>query len=160
MWDLDYARSMISSIILLILAAFALVVGGLAWSGRLPGNSIIGLKVKEVRTSREIWNAAHAAAGPLWVFAGLVLLFGGLLAARIDGALSWAIFALSLIFALVLAGAGANMGARMAAAVAPEEESGSCDSDSCGCGSGGCDSETPEVDVEALRAAMRAGEEG
>ncbi|AKK04325.1 SdpI family protein [Corynebacterium epidermidicanis] len=143
---------MIISALLLLLSALALIVGGLAWSRRLPGNSVIGLKVKEVRTSREIWDAAHAAAGPLWVLAGAILGFTGLLTLRIDGALSWTLAALAGIIALVLAGAGANLGAKVATAVAAECEDEGCSSGSCNCGSAPA---APEVDVAALRAAMR-----
>ncbi|MDU0479493.1 SdpI family protein [Staphylococcus chromogenes] len=147
---------MIISALLLVLALFLLIVGGLAWARRLPGNGVIGLKVKEVRTSREIWDAAHAAAGPMWVLAGAVLMFAGLLVTRIEVPLSWILAGLALLATLVFIGAGANMGARVAGALGAASDDGGCSSGSCGCGSGGCGSEAPEVDVDALRAAMKA----
>lgn len=144
--------------ILLLFAAFALFIGGLAWAKRLPGNSYVGLRVPEVRKSREIWDLAHGAAGPVWELAGVVLLFGGLLTLRMTGPWGYALGGVSLLLALVLAGIGGNLGARVAAAAAASLPEGSdgC-GDTCGCGDQGCASTSgPEVDVEALRAAMKA----
>ena len=52
-------------------AAFTLIIGVLAWTRRLPGNKYIGIKVPEVRKSKEVWDTAHQFAGPLWVAAGV-----------------------------------------------------------------------------------------
>ena len=48
-----------------VLAALAVVlvlVGVLAWTRHLPGNKYVGIKVPEVRESREVWDAVHQFA--------------------------------------------------------------------------------------------------
>ena len=71
--------------VLLILAIALLVIGVLAWRRKLPGNPVIGIRVAEVRKSKEIWEAAHQVAGPLWLVGGVALVFGGLVAFRAEG---------------------------------------------------------------------------
>ena len=75
-----------------IAAAAQLVAGGLAWSGKLPGNGVVGLNIPEVRTSRERWDAAHRIAGPLWTLSGVALVFATLIAVVASGWL-WLAFA-------------------------------------------------------------------
>ena len=53
-------------IIFFILAVFLIVVGTMASTKRLPGNSYIGLRLQEIRKSREAWDNAHRVAGPAW----------------------------------------------------------------------------------------------
>ena len=48
-----------------ILAVVLLVVGVLGWTAKLPGNPIFGIRVPEVRKSKELWDMAHRVAGPL-----------------------------------------------------------------------------------------------
>lgn len=45
--------------LLLILAALFIIVGGLGWAGKLPGNGVIGIRVPEVRKTKELWDTAH-----------------------------------------------------------------------------------------------------
>lgn len=106
--------STVIGVILLIIAAILLVVGGMGWAGKLPGNSVIGIKVEEVRKSQEIWDAAHKVAGPLWFFAGAVFAFAGLFAFRASGWF-WLIVVALAIIALVAIGVGGSSGARIAA---------------------------------------------
>ena len=106
--------STIIAVILFILAVVLLIVGGMGWAGKLPGNSVIGIKVDEVRKSQEIWDAAHKVAGPLWFFAGVVFAFGGLFALRVSGWF-WLIVVALVIIGIVAIGAGGSMGARIAA---------------------------------------------
>ena len=67
-------------IIFLILAVFLIIVGALASTKRLPGNSYIGLRLQEIRKSREAWDNAHRIAGPFWMLSGVCLVFGGIVA--------------------------------------------------------------------------------
>lgn len=117
---------MIIGVVLLILAALLLVVGTLATLRKLPGNSVIGLRVEEVRKSKDVWDAAHAVAGPVWFLGGAALLFGGVTALR--GI--WIIPLVSFIVAVLAVSVGANLGAR-ASVVATK----------------------PKVDLNALRSA-------
>ncbi|MFV8382166.1 SdpI family protein [Corynebacterium hindlerae] len=138
----------IISIVVLVLAVLAMAVGMLAWTRHLPGNSLVGLKVPEVRKSKETWDVAHAVAAPMWTAAGVSMLFGGLVALRLS-TLPGLIFLIVTVFvALVFLGIGANLGAKAAYLMDRQDEG--C-GDSCGCGS---EEEKPEVDVAALRKAM------
>lgn len=141
----------IFSVVMLVVAAFALVVGGLAWARRLPGNPVVGLKVPEVRKTKEIWDVAHAVAGPMWVGSGVSLLFGGLVTLRLSTLPALIFAAITIFVAAVFLGVGANLGAKAAHLMDQKhrEEEG-CGED-CNCGS---EEPKPEVDVAALRKAM------
>lgn len=137
--------------VLLILAIALLVIGVLAWRRKLPGNPVIGIRVAEVRKSKEIWEAAHQVAGPLWLVGGVALVFGGLVAFRAEGWM-WLLPALTVIVALAAVGAGANIGARRAAAIDVaqkyEEEHSPAPA-----------APAPKVDMEALRRAADAADD-
>jgi len=138
------------AIALMVLAVALILFGVLSWTRKLPGNSVFGLRVPEVRKSQEAWESAHAAAGPIWTFGGVALLFGGLLGFA-SGGWMWVFTALTVIIALVAVSLGANVGARTASLIdAPaDDEQGGCGQD-CNCGA---PAETPAVDVAALRRA-------
>ena len=48
-------------IIFLILAVFLIIVGTMASTKRLPGNNYIGLRLQEIRKSREAWDTPIAS---------------------------------------------------------------------------------------------------
>lgn len=134
-----------------IAAAAQLVAGGLAWSGKLPGNGVVGLNIPEVRTSRERWDAAHRIAGPLWTLSGVALVFATLIAVVASGWM-WLAFAFALLCAVVAQGVAGYMAARSAAVWAMRDEieasrndAGCGDGSGCGCcGDGGAEaSEEP-----------------
>ena len=147
-------------IIFLILAVFLIVVGALASTKRLPGNSYIGLRLQEIRKSREAWDNAHRVAGPFWILSGVCLVFGGIVALRAQGWM-WLIPILTFVAAVLALSIGSNLGSRAAflyeQAHADEEGCG----ESCNCSSDGCGGEeaagasAPQVDVDALRHAAR-----
>lgn len=144
--------------VLLILGVFLFVVGVLAATRKLPGNGIIGIRVPEVRKSRELWDTAHAVAGPTWIASGVSMLFAGMLSLTATGAM-WIVVALAVVASLVLLGMGAGMGAHTVALIDAQHSESGCTSDSCDCGSGGCGdaaaSDVP-VDVDAARRAATA----
>lgn len=152
-------------VILVVLAVALLVLGGLAWSRKLPGNGVVGLRVAEVRKSRELWEDAHRVAGPLWVVSGIAMALSALVAFTATGWM-WLIVVLAAVASLFFLGLGGSMGARAAAilgARAEAEEDASGEGGCCGGGEGGgcgCGSPAPapEVDVEALRRAMGSAE--
>lgn len=143
-------------IIMLIVAALLLIVGGLAATGHLPGNNVIGLRLVEIRKSRAAWDNAHKVAGLFWVLSGVALLFGGIAALNASGWM-WLLPAAMLIVSVLALSVGSNMGSRAAYLFdqAHKEEEEGC-GDSCNCGDS-CDSasEQPaaEVDLGALRQA-------
>lgn len=141
-----------------LFAALCLVVGGLAAARTLPGNSYVGLRIEEVRKSQEIWELAHAVAGPIWALGGLAFLFGGFASLKVSGT-GWVLPGVCAIVGILALSVGSNMGARaafLADQATPDEGCG----DSCNCGDGGCGSESapaPAPDLDALRnAAARA----
>lgn len=129
--------------ILAILAAALLIIGGLAAARKLPGNSFVGIRVAEVRKSREIWDAAHRVAGLYWLVGGVALVFGALVAFRADGWM-WLIPAATVVVALIAVGAGANAGARVAAVIDVADELEKKDQPAA---------PAPRVDLDALRRA-------
>lgn len=145
---------LVVGIIFLIVAAIFIVVGGLASLRKLPGNSVVGLRLAEIRKTKEAWDNAHAVAGPFWFLAGVALVFGGIIALRAEGWM-WLIPALTFVVAVLALSVGSNMGARAAYLwdQAHKEDDG-C-GESCNCGDGGCGGEAPTVDVSAARTAAK-----
>ncbi len=135
---------------LIILAVLLILFGVLSWARKLPGNSIVGLRVPEVRKSQEAWEAAHAAAGPIWTFGGVALLFGGMIG-LVSGGWMWIFTVFTIIIALVALSLGANAGSRIASLHDADDDhsAGGCGQD-CNCGA---PAETPAVDLTALRKA-------
>ena len=145
---------LVVGIIFLIVAAIFIVVGGLASLRKLPGNSVVGLRLAEIRKTKEAWDNAHAVAGPFWFLAGVALVFGGIIALRAEGWM-WLIPALTFVVAVLALSVGSNMGARAAYLwdQAHKEDDG-C-GESCNCGDGGCGGEAPTVDGAAARTAAK-----
>ncbi|APT85727.1 SdpI family protein [Corynebacterium aquilae] len=121
----------ILGVLLLVLAVIQLGIGVAAWSGKLPGNNIIGIRIPEARASEEMWVLTHRIAGPLWTLGALSLGFGGLLAFVVSG-YWWLLVMLAVVGWLVLMGMGAGMAANAAALIdASNKDEGGC------CSSGG-----------------------
>ncbi len=106
----------ILSVILAVVAVLLLVVGAAGWAGKLPGNSVIGLRIPEVRKTPELWTIAHKIAGPAWVGSGVAL---GLAAWLLASASGWmfVIVALLVVGAVVLLGMGAGLAAHTVAQI-------------------------------------------
>ena len=130
------------TVILAILGVLIWAVGVAGAAGVLPGNPVVGLRIPEVRKSKEMWLIGHKIAGPAWIGAGVALILAGVVAANVSGFL-WLIVALLVIGAVVLWGMGAGLAAHALAnldakRIAEEAASsdGCCSSDSgCGCDS-------------------------
>ncbi len=128
-------------IVMLVVAAALIIIGGLAALKKLPGNSVIGLRLAELRKSKEAWDNAHAVAGPFWALSGLSLLFGGIVTLSAQGWM-WLIPVISVIVSVVILSIGSNMGARASHLFEQQEEKG------------------PKVDLNALRNAARSADQG
>lgn len=131
------------TIILAILGLAVLAVGFLALTGKLPGNSVVGLRIPEVRKSEDNWVMGHKIAGPAWIGSGAVLLGAALLSTKVAGWM-WLVLALLIVGAVFLLGLGAALAAhtlarvdaqRLQAEAAAEDAAGGC----CG-GSGAANS--------------------
>lgn len=129
-------------IVLLVCAAILLIVGGVAAMRKLPGNNVIGLRVEEVRESREVWDLAHAVSGPVWMLGGAALAFGALLAMRAEGWM-WVLPIISVFIAVLAISVGSNLGARAAYLAAEKNR----------------EDAKPKVDLGALRTAVTKADE-
>ena len=180
-------RSMIFlGIILAIFGVAILAVGVLSLAGKLPGNSLVGLRIPEVRKSAEYWVMGHKIAGPAWTGSGLAMLAAAAVAWQARG-WAWLIVAGLVMAALFLLGLGAALAAHTLAQIdaraqkAAEAESGCCSAggssettasgevsaDDCAsgqaCGScslnGSCEGgaeSAPALDLDAARRAVAA----
>lgn len=145
-------------VLLLIFGVFLIVVGALAWSQRLPGNKWVGLRIPEVRKSKEMWDTAHRIAGPAWTAGGVCMLIGGLVAFVASGWL-WVIPVLGFLAGLALVGTGAGMSAHAVAILdaqasqqaASPEPGVQC----CSAGDAADHAAGPKVDLGALRRAVQ-----
>lgn len=146
-------------ILLFVLAAIVITVGGLATLKKLPGNSVFGLRVHEARKSPEAWMTSHAVAGPVWLVAGASLTFGALVSLQASG-LMWVIPTVTTVVGIIAISYGANLGARTAV-LYDQHVNAKKNADATGgcCSSGGADADgkpkAPSVDMNALRRAAR-----
>ncbi len=167
-----------------ILAVLLIVTGALAWKAKLPGNPVIGIRVPEVRKSRELWDMAHRVAGPLWVLSGVAWAIAALVSFAATGWM-WLVVGLGIIGGLIFLGMGAGMGAHTVAMVDAKRKAQGESSDAGGCascGEGGCGSaadgadstataanepvendtpvNAPKIDFDALRKVVQAQDNG
>lgn len=148
---------LIIGVLLLVIALCQTVVGVLAWGKKLPGNPYVGLRVPQVRTSQEAWDAAHRIAGPLWTAGGLTLLMGGVLALTAHGWM-WLLVLAAVVLWLLFLGTGAGTAAKAASLfeTADDDAEGGC----CSEGTPAPEAQqpadaapAPQVDLDALRRA-------
>lgn len=143
--------TVIVAVVCVIFSLFLLVVGGLAWSGRLPGNGIVGLHVPEVRRSPELWALGHRVAGPFWVLGGLAFFFASALSLIVREWM-WILPVLLIVVAIVAVGIGAGQGARVVAQI---DAQGGLSQDSQAEGGAPSAAHTPAVDLDAATRAAR-----
>lgn len=156
-----YTRTMILGIILVISAVAVIGVGLLAFAGRLPGNSWVGIRVPEVRRDPAMWELAHKVAAPSWIVGGLALLLGGIIAVGASG-WAWVWVFVAVIATIALIGVGAAMGAHTVAVLDAHNNTDNDTTSSCSCGGQGCTTAQPTtpiaVDIDAARRAAQAAD--
>ncbi|MCT2288936.1 SdpI family protein [Corynebacterium sanguinis] len=108
--------NLVVGIIYLVLAVVLVVVGAMSVAGKLPGNSIFGLRIAAVRKDKAIWDQAHKVAGPFVLFAGVALAFGAAFAFIAAGWM-WVAPVVALAIAVVALSVAGNFGARAATLV-------------------------------------------
>ena len=140
----------IIGIIFIVCALALLVPGALATAGRLPGNSIVGLRVPEVRKDEGIWVQAHRVVGPYLIFGGAALAFGAAFSFIASGWL-WLAPVLLAVLAVVACALGGNMGAR-AARLIDDARANTTNTPAD-------DAPTPSVNLDALRNAAREADQ-
>lgn len=137
--------------ILFIVCALALLIpGALATAGRLPGNSIVGLRVPEVRKDEGIWVQAHRIVGPYLIFGGAALAFGAAFSFIASGWL-WLVPAVLAVLAVVACALGGNMGARAARLIDDARNADATNSTDA--------TPAPAVNLDALRNAAREADQ-
>lgn len=106
---------------LLVLAGLALLaIAALGIRRRLPRNRWVGVRTAATLRSNAAFTVANQVAAAPLAAAGTVAAAGGVaLLAGADGGLAWALLAVSLTGATVLAGIGGVAGDRAASAVQP-----------------------------------------
>lgn len=103
------------SVLLFILGAAVLVTGLMGLTGTLPGNRWVGLRIPEVRKSKELWDTGHRIVGPFWTGAGIAVLLGGLVS--LQGGWLWIVALVLLLGGLGLVGVGAANAAHIVAQI-------------------------------------------
>ncbi|WP_297006417.1 SdpI family protein [uncultured Corynebacterium sp.] len=103
------------SVLLFILGAAVLVTGLMGLTGTLPGNRWVGLRIPEVRKSKDMWVTGHRIAGPFWTGAGVALLLAGLVS--LQGGWLWAVTVVLAVGSLALIGTGAANAAHIMAQI-------------------------------------------
>ena len=140
----------IIGIIFIVCALALLIPGALATAGRLPGNSIVGLRVPEVRKDEGIWVQAHRIVGPYLIFGGAALAFGAAFSFIASGWL-WLVPAVLAVLAVVACALGGNMGARAARLIDYARNSDATNSTDA--------TPAPAVNLDALRNAAREADQ-
>lgn len=149
-----------------LLALTLAVVGVLGWRSSLHGNPVFGIRVPEVRKSRELWDMAHRVAGPLWVASAVAWAIAAIVALTAAGWM-WLVVAFAAVAGMVFLGMGAGMGAHTVAMVDArrhrEEIQATRDAHPQPEPEPELTAEPaepkPAVDMEALRRAMKGGAE-
>lgn len=103
------------SVLLFVLGIAVLVTGLMGLTGTLPGNRWVGLRIPEVRKSKDMWVTGHRIAGPFWTGAGVALLLSGLVS--LQGGWLWVVAGVLAIGALALIGIGAANAAHIVAQI-------------------------------------------
>ena len=103
------------SVLLFILGAAVLITGLMGLTGTLPGNRWVGLRIPEVRKSKELWTTGHRIVGPFWTGAGIAILLGGLVG--LQGGWLWLVALVLFLGGLGLVGVGAANAAHIVAQI-------------------------------------------
>ncbi|MEE2035071.1 SdpI family protein, partial [Rhodococcus chondri] len=112
----------------------ALVVGAVgvaALTGRLGRNRWAGVRTAESLRDDTTFTLANKVAAPSMLGAAALLALGGIAALTLPTVAGVIALAVTVVAALVTAGAGGSIGARVAAATKPAE-------DGCGTSCGAC----------------------
>jgi uncharacterized membrane protein len=75
---------MIAGIALVVCGIVLVALGTIAGAGRLPRQSVVGLRTKETLASDEAWKAAQEAGANWVIAAGAILFVGGVSVMIVD----------------------------------------------------------------------------
>ncbi|SNY44196.1 SdpI family protein [Paractinoplanes atraurantiacus] len=105
---------MAGPIIVMVAGVLVAAAGLLGWLGKLPRNSVAGVRTASTMRSERAFTVGNRVAGPAVVAGGLAAVAGGVLALVLDS-LGWVLAGVAAMVVLVVAGgvAGSRAAARL-----------------------------------------------
>ncbi|MEV4347427.1 SdpI family protein [Actinoplanes sp. NPDC049596] len=94
---------MAGPIIVMVAGALVAAAGLLGWLGRLPRNSLVGVRTKSTMRSARAFTVGNRVAGPAVVAGGLAAVVAGVVALAVDNT-AWVLAGVALMLVLVIVG--------------------------------------------------------
>ncbi|AHD22100.1 MULTISPECIES: SdpI family protein [Rhodococcus] len=123
---------LIVAVLLFVLALVVGAVGVAALTGKLPRNRWAGVRTPDALRDDEAFALANKVAAPSMLGSAVLLALGGVASLTLPTVAGIIAVVVTVVAALITAGAGGSVAARVAAATKPEETSG------CGTSCGAC----------------------
>ncbi|EHK85545.1 integral membrane protein [Rhodococcus pyridinivorans AK37] len=125
-------RVLIVAVLLFVLALVVGAVGVAALTGKLPRNRWAGVRTPDALRDDEAFALANKVAAPSMLGSAVLLALGGVASLTLPTVAGIIAVVVTVVAALITAGAGGSVAARVAAATKPEETAG------CGTSCGAC----------------------
>ncbi|XVV08143.1 SdpI family protein [Actinoplanes sp. CA-131856] len=105
---------MASSIIVMVAGVLVAAAGLAGWLGRLPRNSVAGVRTRATMRSERAFAVGNRVAGPAIVAGGLAAVVGGMLA-LVQDSIGWVLAGVVVMVLLVIVGGvtGSRAAARL-----------------------------------------------
>ncbi|WP_138845219.1 SdpI family protein [Rhodococcus pyridinivorans] len=123
---------LIVAVLLFVLALVVGAVGVAALTGKLPRNRWAGVRTPDTLRDDEAFALANKVAAPSMLGSAVLLALGGVASLTLPTVAGIIAVVVTVVAALITAGAGGSVAARVAAATKPEETAG------CGTSCGAC----------------------
>ncbi|MGW5322368.1 MULTISPECIES: SdpI family protein [Rhodococcus] len=123
---------LIVAVLLFVLALVVGAVGVAALTGKLPRNRWAGVRTPDALRDDAAFALANKVAAPSMLGSAVLLALGGVASLTLPTVAGIIAVVVTVVAALITAGAGGSVAARVAAATKPEETAG------CGTSCGAC----------------------
>ncbi|MCR8693188.1 SdpI family protein [Rhodococcus sp. BUPNP1] len=123
---------LIVAVLLFVLALVVGAVGVAALTGKLPRNRWAGVRTPDALRDDDAFALANKVAAPSMLGSAVLLALGGVASLTLPTVAGIIAVVVTVVAALITAGAGGSVAARVAAATKPEETAG------CGTSCGAC----------------------
>ncbi|MXQ78684.1 hypothetical protein GSM98_21230 [Rhodococcus rhodochrous] len=123
---------LIVAVLLFVLALVVGAVGVAALTGKLPRNRWAGVRTPDALRDDDAFALANKVAAPSMLGSAVLLALGGVASLTLPTVAGIMAVVVTVVAALITAGAGGSVAARVAAATKPEETAG------CGTSCGAC----------------------
>ncbi|APE11194.1 hypothetical protein BO226_19965 [Rhodococcus sp. 2G] len=123
---------LIVAVLLFVLVLVVGAVGVAALTGKLPRNRWAGVRTPDALRDDEAFALANKVAAPSMLGSAVLLALGGVASLTLPTVAGIIAVVVTVMAALITAGAGGSVAARVAAATKPEETAG------CGTSCGAC----------------------